>query len=250
MGVRVVALKFLDIADGRAAEGVDGLVRITHHGELAATAALFADQGGDQHVLRVVGVLVLVDEHVPEAAAVVLRNLRVIAQDTDDLADQVVEVHGVRRPEALLVIRVQGGDGLFVEVAVRVRLGLRSGRSDELVLPVADRGQHAAGREFLDVQVVVLDDHGDQSLGVVRIVDREVGVQPRHEVSVAAQDAHAHGVEGGDPHPLGGGANEVGDTLAHLRRGLIGEGDREDLPGRNTSGQQPGDAAGQHAGLP
>ena len=68
-------------------------------------------------------------------------------------------------------------------------------------------------------------------------------------MSVAAQDAHAHGVEGGDPHPLGGGPNEVGDALAHLRRSLIGEGDREDLPGRNTGGQKPGDAAGQHAGL-
>ena len=120
MGVRVVALEFLDIADRRAAEGINGLVRITHHGELAAATALLADEGGDQHVLRVVGVLILVDEHVPEATAVVLRDLRVSAQDADDLADQVIEVHGVRRPEALLIIRVQGGDGLLVEVAVRV----------------------------------------------------------------------------------------------------------------------------------
>ena len=140
VGVRVVALEFLDIADRRAAEGVNGLVRITHHGELAAATALLADEGGDQHVLRVVGVLILVDEHVPEATAVVLRDLRVSAQDADDLADQVVEVHGVRRPEALLIIRVQGGDGLLVEVAVRVRLSLRGGRPDELVLPVADGG--------------------------------------------------------------------------------------------------------------
>ena len=99
MGVRVVGLELLDVADRRAAEGVDRLVRVADDRQLAGPdgrggaggagrlgvgqllvgarqlLVVAADQLAHQRVLGVVGVLVLVDEHVAEAAAVVLGHL-------------------------------------------------------------------------------------------------------------------------------------------------------------------------------
>lgn len=75
---RVVLLELEDVADGRAPEGVDRLVRVTDHAQLGGGVVLpgRADQLTDQRVLGVVGVLVLVDEDVAEAAAVVLGDVR------------------------------------------------------------------------------------------------------------------------------------------------------------------------------
>ena len=45
-------------------------------------------------------------------------------------------------------------------------------------------------------------------------------------------------------------ADQVADALAHLRRRLVGERDREDLPGTGLPGrQQVGDPVGEDAGL-
>jgi hypothetical protein len=57
-------------------------------------------------------------------------------------------------------------------------------------------------------------------------------------------------VEGGHPHRPHRAPDQLPDPLAHLRRGLVGEGDREDLtrPG-GTGGEQIGDPVGQDPGL-
>lgn len=46
-----------------------------------------------------VGVLVLVDEDVAEPAPVVFGHLRVPLQQRDGLADEIVEVERIRRPQ-------------------------------------------------------------------------------------------------------------------------------------------------------
>jgi hypothetical protein len=136
-GLRVVPLELLDVADRGAAERVDGLIRVAHHAQLARLDAAFAraDQFTDQHVLGVVGVLVLVDQHVPEAPPVVLGDVRERLQQLDRLHDQVVEVEGVRLRQAVLVDAVHLGDAALEVV------GRAAGRClvvDQLVLEVRD----------------------------------------------------------------------------------------------------------------
>ena len=99
--VRVVLLELDDVADRRPAEGVDGLVRIADDAQLRRRRPALpwlAHQFPHEHVLGVVGVLILVDQHVPEPAAVVLGDVWMTLQQVDGLADQVVEVEGVGRP--------------------------------------------------------------------------------------------------------------------------------------------------------
>lgn len=247
-GARVVLLELEDVADGRAPEGVDRLVRVAHHAQLGGRVGLpgRADQLPHQRVLGVVGVLVLVDQDVAEAAAVVLGDVREGLEQVDRRHDDVVEVQGVGLAQAGLVERVRLGEGLLETVGGLPGEGLLV---DELVLEVGDLGGEGLRRELLRVQVEVAADQGHQALGVGGVVDRERRGEAEL-LRLAAQDADARAVEGHDPHGVGAGADELLDALLHLARGLVGEGDREDLPGvRPALGQQVGDAVGENAGL-
>ena len=100
----------------------------------------------DERVLGVVGVLVLVDEHVPEPPLVERRDLGERAEQVDGLRDEVVEVEGVRPAQRLGVAPEDLEErDLFRVVGVEAaREGLDV---DELVLELRDLAEHRAGRE-------------------------------------------------------------------------------------------------------
>ena len=68
-----------------------------------------AGEQEDELVLGPVGVLVLVDEHVPESLLVVLEDVRARLEQVDRDEQQVVEVHGVVGDQPLLVLAVDLG---------------------------------------------------------------------------------------------------------------------------------------------
>ncbi|CPU22043.1 Uncharacterised protein [Mycobacteroides abscessus] len=174
--VRIVALEFFDIADGRAAERVDGLVGVTHHAQLGrlrtirvhSAVDMSSHQLADQHVLGVVGVLVLVNQDVPEFAAIELRDLRELLQHGHGLADQIVEVQGVGGAQPALVLAVHVGHDLrkipaqLPILAAGGEVGHRLFGRDELVLQIGDRGGEQPWRIALDVQAHIATDHLQQ----------------------------------------------------------------------------------------
>lgn len=109
--VGVVLLELDDVADRRPAEGVDRLVGVTDDAQLARGHRVRgrvvgqgrADELLDELVLRDVGVLVLVDEDVAEASAVVLRGVGEGLEQVDGRHDEVVEVERVGLPQPPLV---------------------------------------------------------------------------------------------------------------------------------------------------
>ena len=184
----------------------------------------------------------------PEAAAVVLRDVGEGLQDVDGHHDDVVEVEGVGLAQAALVLRVGRGDRAVVVVALGDLRGVGL-LVDELVLEVAHLVREAARRVALGVEVEVAQHEAHEALAVGGVVDRE-GRLHADLGGLAPQDAHARGVEGHHPHRPGAGADEGLDPLAHLGGGLVGEGDREDLARlRAALAEQPRDAVGQHARL-
>ena len=121
---------------------------------------------------------------------------------------------------------------------------------DQLVLQVGDAVGQQPRRVPLGVQPHVLADHQQQPARVVGVVDREVGVQPRQQRRLVAQDPHAGGVERRHPHRPGPRADQLHHPLAHLGGGLVGEGDGQHLADADVAGgQQVGDAAGEHGRL-
>ncbi len=195
-----------------------------------------------------VGVLVLVDEHVAEPAPVVLGHVGEGLQDVDGRHDEVVEVERVGLAQPPLVAGVGLGEHPLL-VGALDHLGRERLLVDELVLEVADLVAEGPRRVALGVEVEVAHHHGHQALAVGGVVDRERGLEP-DLAGLAAQDAHARGVERHDPHRLGPGPDERRDALAHLGGGLVGEGDREDLARLHAAGgEEVGDAVGEHARL-
>ena len=232
--VGVVVLELEDVADRRAAEGVDRLVGVADDAQLGRRHGIgalgppdLADELLDELVLRLVGVLVLVDEDVAEAAAVVLRDVGEGLQDVDGHHDDVVEVERVGLAQAALVLGVGVGDGALVVVALGDLAGVGL-LVDELVLEVADLRREAARRVALRVEVEVAQHEAHEALAVGGVVDRE-GRLHADLGRLAAQDAHARRVERHDPHGPRPRPDERLDALTHLGRRLVGEGDREDL---------------------
>ncbi len=216
-----VLLEVEDVADVRAAEGVDRLVRIADGEDVAVL-------GGEQlqePVLRVVRVLVLVDEDVAEGGLPALEGLGEALEHVDGEHQHVVEVDGVRGEQPALVELVHLGDGLVPERgdARRVLLG-----RDEQVLGVGDLRVDPARREALRILAELLEARLHDAHLVGLVVDRERRAVPE-PLGLAAQDPPAGRVEGEDPDRAGGAAEDALEPLAHLGRGLVRERDREDL---------------------
>jgi hypothetical protein len=229
-GRRVVAFELHDVADRRAPERVDRLVGVPHDAQFPAGA----DQLLDQDVLRVVGVLVLVDEHVPEPVPVLLGDLRPGPQQPDGRHDQIVEVERVRLAQPALVQLVRLGEQALCRavgpVGERVRV-------HQLVLEVGDLRRQRPGRIALGVEIELPADQLHEPAGVIGVVDREARLQPGGPV-LGAQDPHARRVERRDPHEPGPRADQRGHPLLHLTGGLVGERDRQDLGRVDVVGRQ------------
>ena len=197
-------------------------------------------------VLRSVRVLVLVDQHVAEARLVLLPHVGVDLEQLHALEQEIVEVHRVHRVDLALVALVDVGGRLLEVGAHMLAVGLGV---EQDVLCVAYLALDRTRREALRVDVEVVDAALHETDRVLLVVDREAARVPEL-VAVRAEHAGAGGVEGHDPHRLDPRSDQLRDPLAHLLRGLVGEGDREDLARRGPIRvDQVGDPMREHARL-
>ena len=239
---REVALELEDVADVCSAERENRLVRVPDGAEIPVLREQL-----EQPVLRVVRVLILVDEDVAERLLPALARFREALEHLDREHEQVVEVHRIRPEQAPLIEPVHVGDGLVVERldARQVLLG-----RDELVLRARDLRVDAAGHEALRVALELLQAILRQPYLVGLVVDREVRLvaEPRR---FAAENPAARGVEREDPDRARHVAEEVHEPRLHLPRRLVRERDGEDLVRlRALGGDEVGDAPRQRPRLP
>ncbi len=221
LGAGEVALELHDVADVRAAERVDRLVRVADRADVPVLAA----EELQQPVLRVVRVLVLVDEDVAERLPPARERLGEALEHFHGEHDQVVEVDGVRRVEPPLVQVVHLRDRLVPERRDALRVLLRG---DELVLRVGDLVVDPARREALRILPELLEAGLDEANLVLVVVDREARAVAE-PLRLAPQDPAAGRVEREDPDRPGGASEHDREALAHLPRRLVRERDGEDL---------------------
>ena len=199
----------------------------------------------DQTVLREVGILEFIHQHVDKSPRVFLAHGREIFQQARGVDEQVVEVHGVAGDESLLIFDVNALDHFVAVIGDWVIV-----RAEQIVLGFRDRAVNARGPIQLVVQIELFDDALDNAFLVVRVEDDEVAFHGQ-VFGLAAQQPRADGVERAEHHPLRGFLAEQGlDAVFHFPRGLVGERHRQDLVGTDSLGRdQVGDALGQHARL-
>ena len=239
-----VLLEAQDVVDLRPAPAIDRLVVVAN----AADIAVALRQQPEPQVLRHVGVLVLVHQHVLELLLVLGKHVRIFLEQAQALEQQVAEVDGVQHLQPRLIVGIE-----LRALAVAIGgafAGRHLVRRQAAVLPAVNVSGELAGRPALLIDALGLDELLQQAQLIVGVENREVRLQA-NQLGVAAKHLHAYGVEGAEPgHALDHAADEAANALLHFARGLVGEGDGEDLAGpRLALGEDVGKPGGQHPRL-
>ena len=269
-GPGVEAAEGEQVGRGGASPTVDGLIVVTHHRDVGRVAGHEL-----QHLeLRVVRVLELVDQDVAVAGAKTLQDRRAGCAaprgrgGSDRRSRRAPPRPGAsgglrRRP------RARRGSGLRLRrrgEAIGRGRGQQAGQPrfgplavlpwrDVLVLGAAHQGEErgqvprgiAERTEAGEGQGEEALAQEDDGLGLAQ--HAELGVHPHLERGLA-EHAVAEGVEGRDRGLGVAVGDELVDALGHLHRGLLGEGEGQDLLGpRPLARDEMGDAAGEHRGL-
>ena len=177
-----------------------------------------------------VGVLILVDEHIAELPLIVLPDVVEALEQPDRHQDDVVKIHGVGRLELSLVAQIGLPDSGCPEV------GLPSGVFDVLlrgnhpVLCCADGVERGFGRKGLFVKIHIPNDLLHDSLGIRGIVDGKAPViaQP---VDLPAKDPAAGRVKGHGPDVCRRLAQHILQPLLEFAGRLVGKGNGNHIPG-------------------
>ena len=198
-------------------------------------------------VLRDIGVLILVHQDIAEPALVLRQNVAMRLEDRDDMQQKVAEIDRVQGFQTFLIRLVQLGAAI---VERRCLSGRNLFRRPGAVLPVVDQsGQHSR-RPALFVDVFRHDQLFQQPDLIVGVEDGEVRLQSR-QFGMPPEDLDAERVESAEPwHPLDRLAQQPADPVLHFARGLVGEGNGQDLVRPCLAGmQQMRDPRGQRLGL-
>jgi len=238
---RKIALEVEEETDAGAAPGIDGLIVVADHGDAAAVAA----QQPDQFVLVGVGVLELVHQQVAEALLVPVAHRVVVAQQHDGKRDQVLVV-----PELAFLLRgvVAGeyADLLVVEALLAQELAVVGVMQPHLGQTDAPQQGVALAQQ---VGETFLEQAPEEPMLLVVVHDLPLGIEAQGGARFA-QDAQPQGVESGDGEELGLDAGQGLDAHLHFVGRLVGKGDGQHLPGRQSHLQdQVGDLVGDHPRL-
>ncbi len=144
--------------------------------------------------MRAVGVLILVDVQVAEAALILVANIFVVAKQAIRQRDDLAEVDRIVREQVLLIL---GVDALQLLIKKIMRRGLQVFRTDGVALGAVDRPLQGLRAECFLVDSESL--HGAlnerELIGVV--VDHELLLE-RCTPRFTAQNPNADGVERAD----------------------------------------------------
>ena len=239
---REVFLEAQDHAVVAAAPRVDRLIVVADDRDVA----VLLGERRDEAVLRVVDVLVLVDQDVLELRLIARARVFVVVEQLDRAGDQVVEVEPVGLGQAAVVLAVDVGVALAGERGILLLVLL--GRP-EVVLRLGDLGQRGA-RGDLALVVVEVGDHLANDRALVGVVhDGEVRRDP-DLAAVAAEHPHAHAVERPDPEVARRRPDHALEPRLHLAGRLVGERHRQDAVGEDLLlFQQVRDPVRQYTGL-
>ena len=239
------------VAGLRPAPAVEELIVVPDAADVAAGSR----EQGDEDALRLVGVLVFVDEQPPPALAVERQPVRVFGEQPHRVHEQVVEVEAVRPLQLDLGLPPHGGDQRRGGVPRRLLVAVGG---EQPVLGQRDLGEHLGGRRLavvgerlLDLTALLVGQQPlDHAAHVGLVIDGVVSGAPEH-AGVLAEHARADRVErGGGDATRDLFAEQIREPQSQLAGRPHRERHREDLPRlRGADGEQPGDPVDQRLGL-
>lgn len=199
----------------------------------------------DEAILDGVGVLELIHQDVAVALPVVLPKRLIAGEQLIHAQQELGEIDQALAAAMSLVGVVELDQGAedwafaFADVA----------RPPPFVLVAIDEGGGLPRREAIGIELRLEGEAADQAQLVLGVEDLEVLRQSGLR-RVLAEKAMGDAMEGTDREPIHPAAEQSGYPCPHLAGGLVGEGHREQRPGRSAPfGEEERDAAGEHPGL-
>ena len=152
---RIIFFEIQNIADVCATPSVNALVRVADH----AQVAVLRRQPPGQGILRVVGVLILIDQNITEPLLIFLQDERILFEQTNRHIHQIVEIHGVVGDQLFLIKFVNARYPLLIIV---VGLSRKLSRCDQLILGIGNRADDTTNRKLTLRQFELLQALTDQ----------------------------------------------------------------------------------------
>jgi hypothetical protein len=162
-----IALEPEDVADLGAAPAVDGLIVIAD----AADVAMLAREQAQPQILRDIGVLVFVNQQVPELPLIPRQDLGLLRKQRDRMQQQVAEIAGVQRAQSFLILAVERDSSATGEFDILGRAYLL--RRKPAILPALDHGEQRPCRPAFFIDLLRLQELLQQSDLVVGVEDGE-----------------------------------------------------------------------------
>ena len=205
----------------------------------------------DEFTLKLVRVLVFIDEDELKPALVVVADVAVRLQQAKPEREKIIKVHDIGGAFA-------GGEALGDVLDLRCELGevlvfLRDGFRDRATGVQRLRENICEHVGFWKARGFHVDlspgDAGlDEVIGVLAVHDREI-LAVTKEIRMTPQQPRSDGVKGAAPKRLQFVAEQVRDTAHHFARGFVGKGEEEYAIRRDPVFEQIRDSIGEGAGL-
>ena len=151
-------------------------------------------------ILGTVGILIFVDHHIAEAVLIVGEHVAVGLQDHQHVEQQIAEIAGIHRAQAILILLVEFPATTVGELLPLARIDI--GGSQAPVLPAIDQPGELARRPALLVEIGGGKQLLEQAKLIVGVENGEARRQP-DQFGVAAQHPRGDRMESAEPgHPL------------------------------------------------
>ena len=211
-----------DVGDFGAAPAVDRLIIIAHAGQIARRA----HQRLQPLILGAVGVLIFIHHHIFETTLIICLHIGVLAEDGQHVQQQIAEIAGVQRLQALLIARIHGRAAALSAIGIGKTLSARHiGRQLPLVLPAIDQAGELLGRPALVVDPGFGHHLLQQAQLIIGVEDGELRVQT-HQFGMAAQHLRRKRMKRAQPRQaFRHRPQQHFGAVPHLARRLVGEGD-------------------------
>ena len=239
---REVAAEVVEVRRLRAAPGVDRLIVVAHHADVARRRG----KSVQDLVLAPRSVLELVHHHVAVARPDGVAGRA--AQQLQRQQDQVVEIHRLVQAQPAPVgghqsaqLLARGFQIREVGAGAHAQPRYQALQQDRICLREVGVQAQVGGHLAQELRAVLLIVHGYRGRGAA-------GAEPQL-AAVAAHQLQAEGVEGAHRRDRAPGAPGDAGPFAHLGRGLVGEGEGDDRPRVDALAQQAREAGRDDPGL-
>ena len=168
LGPLILLLEIQDIVYVRTPETIDALGIVAHHTD----SSMLMRQQQDNLLLGIVGVLILIDQHILEAFDILIADVLMVTQQHKGLYQQIVEVHRVRLPTTfhVAVINLTHHRTLVLGILCSPRTGRILLGQQQVVLGHRDAVGHTVGLIRFVVELHFFDDALHQRPGISLVV--------------------------------------------------------------------------------